>query len=163
MNNLEHILWSLWLTDNESKIYLSALSLWTCAASIIANRVSLPRSTTRYTCEQLVKKQLMTMTKKWNSFLFTPEPPEKLKNLIKIKKVQLDKQQEELERNMWDFKNIYNPHSKLPKVTFFDWIDWVLRMTEEITNKRRNIVEFWAWDYFLEHIPGLVNKFRRKY
>ncbi len=50
---------SLGLEAIEAQVYQAALSLGTVPASIVANRLNMPRSSARYTCEQLIKKGLM--------------------------------------------------------------------------------------------------------
>jgi hypothetical protein len=56
----------------------------------------------------------------------------------------------------------YNPQAKIPKITFYEWLDGIDRMANEMINKESELFSFWAWDYFLGQEPELVKKFRSK-
>ena len=120
MNNIKEVLDSLWLENNESIIYLESIKLWTVPASIIANKLNLPRTTIRYACESLVKKWLFISITKWNTKLFTAEHPNKIKNLLLIEKNKWEEKENKLNKVMSDMIQMYNPYTKLPKVTFYE-------------------------------------------
>ena len=128
---MESLLKSLWLENNEAEIYLAAMSVWSSPASVIARKINIPRSSARFTCEQLVKKQLMTSFQKGNTKYFTAEPPEKLQSLIDIQKVVLNKKQTDLLAIMQNLKDIYNPTAQLPKVDFFEDKQWFINFCEK--------------------------------
>ena len=127
-NQVKEILMEIWLEENEVKIYLEALRLWNVPASIIANKLWIPRTTARHWCEQLIKKQLMIWSNKWNTKYFLAEHPNKIKTLIKIKKNILEEKEEETDKIMWDLIKLQNPYTNLPKVTYYEGIEWVMKM-----------------------------------
>ena len=128
MNNIKEILDSLWLENNESIVYLEAIKLWTVPASIIANKLKLPRTTIRYTCESLVKKWLLISITKWNTKIFTAEHPNKIKNLLQVEKNKLEEKENKLNKVMSEMLQMYNPYTKLPKVTFYEWEDGIKKV-----------------------------------
>ena len=82
MEKINKVLESIWLNEKEIKIYLTSLSMWQNPASILWSKNNINRSTAQYTCNQLVEKKLMNIIQKWNTFLYWPEDPEKIINVI---------------------------------------------------------------------------------
>ncbi len=132
MVSLEEILFSLGLEHQESKIYLASIKLGTSPASILARQCGIPRSTARYTCEELVQKQLMIEFKKGNTKFFTAEAPEKLQKLLDLQQETIEIRQQQLDVAMQDLKRLYNPYIILPKVQFFEGIDGVIKLIEDV-------------------------------
>lgn len=108
------------LSELEAEAYEAALGLGTFPASILGNRVGIPRSTARYTCESLVHKGLMIETKKANTKLFVAENPAKLFALYNNEEERLIRRKEQLSNTVKELQQTYNPHAKLPKVTFYE-------------------------------------------
>lgn len=159
---LTSFLESIWLDPKEAKVYIAALSIWTTPASIIWNKLKIPRSTARYLCDELVKKWLMIYTKKANTKLYTVENPNKLYSILYSEQEKLDKKTGELQDKINIFQKIYNPATSLPKITFYEWVDWTNRLLEEMITDSTNLYSFWAWDYFLSENPEIVKSFRTK-
>jgi len=117
---LHETLSALGLNEKEIEIYLASLTLGTSVASVLANRTKITRSTEQYTCQQLVKKGLMTVVEKGNTFLYTPESPDKLLYFIDQEREVLDNREDQVNRIIGDLKSRMNPHSVLPKVRFYE-------------------------------------------
>lgn len=153
---------SLGLEMIEAQIYESALSLGTVPASIIANRLNIPRSSARYTCERLIKKGLMIGAIQGNTKIYTAENPTILYSLVMEQENSLAKKREKLSDIVKDFQKIYNPYTILPKVTFYEGIDGLSRLLEEMLEHPTNMVSFGAGDYIKEKYPEIVTNFRKK-
>ena len=138
-NELETLLTSLGLEHQESKVYLQALTLGTSPASIIAKRCGLPRSTARYTCEQLVYKQLMIESQKGNTKLFTPENPEKLKKLLDLQQERLELRAQKLDFKLQDLKRLYNPYTVIPKMRFYEGVQGIIELVEDVFTEKAPI------------------------
>ena len=123
MEKIKKLLKELNLDDKEIEIYLSSIKIWTSPSSSISNSTWIAKSTVRYSLDNLVKKGLMNKTQKWNTTLFTPEHPWKLKNLLIIQKNKLENTSNKLDNVMWDLIWLYNPYTKLPKVTFYEELE----------------------------------------
>lgn len=160
--NLITYLESLWLESQEPIVYLTALSLGTVPASIIARKLDIPRSTARYICEQLVRKWLMLFTQKANTKLFTAENPNKLYSIIHAEQEKLNYKTEKLAEVVQSMQKLHNPTSTLPKITFFEWEDWIERLFGELLVEPTDLYSFWAWDYILAKNPKLITRFRNK-
>ncbi len=162
MENLQaikDILKELWLEEKEISIYFACLKIWTTVASNIWKILRIPKSTVRYSLENLVKKQIMIKSQKWNTTLFTPEHPQKLKNLLIIEKNIIENKEKKLQRVMWDLIWLYNPHTKIPKVTFYEWIDWIKKVLDLSLGAK------WVIDSYVdvEAISGIFDEWNKEY
>jgi len=125
------------LTEIEITVYLNLLQMGEVPASILAKRLNLNRSTTRYTLENLKKKQLVLQQEKNKSFYFIAENPEKILLLLKTQKEKILKKEREMSHIIGDLKNLQNPHMRMPKVQVFEGPDRVKQ----------------AYENFLKNIP----------
>ena len=162
MNNIKEILDSLWLENNESIVYLEAIKLWTVPASSIANKLNLPRTTIRYACESLVKKWLLISITKWNTKLFTAEHPNKIKNLLQVEKNKLEEKENKLNKVMSDMLQMYNPYTKLPKVTFYEWEEGIKKVLEDTLTSTEIIDSFADVDLVWQYIFDINKKYWEK-
>lgn len=137
MEDLQTLLNNLGLEHQEAKVYLAALRLGTSPASIIGKRCEIPRSTARYTCEQLVKKQLMLATQKGNTTLFTPENPSKLQKLLDLQKEQVEIKQQKLDFALQDLKRLFNPYAVIPKVRFYEGVGGLIDMFDDVLEENK--------------------------
>lgn len=164
MGNTSHLkatLSELWFDNKEIDIYLSALKIGTCVTSTISSMLDLPKTTTRHSMESLAKKWLMTKSQKWNTTYFTPEHPNTLKNLLVIEKNKIEQNEHRLDNVMWDLIWLYNPHTKIPKVTFYEWIEWVQKVLEDSLNASEVIDSFVNVDDIIDNDE--VNIINKKY
>ncbi len=128
---IKETLLSLGLNDKEIEAYLAIINLGTTTASVIAQRIKIPRSTTHYICQQLADRGLVNIVEKNNSFLFTPEPPEKFLQLIDDEERELNEKRDQMNRILGDLKGMMNPYCVLPKVKFLSGKDGFITLCEE--------------------------------
>lgn len=159
MENITKILDSLWLENNESIVYLESIKLWTQPASSISNRLNIPRSSARYTCEQLVKKWLMVSTTKANTKLFTAENPQKIKILLQVEKNIIEEKEIKLNKVMSKMLQMYTPYTKLPKVTFYEWEEWIKKVLWDSLTTKETIDSITDVDA----IKGYLDNVNQKY
>ncbi len=134
MKDLKNLLISLGFENQEAAVYLTALELGTTPASRIAKIVGIPRSTGRFTCEQLVKKQMMISAQKGNATLYTAENPEKLKKLIDLQREDVQHREDWLNKALEELRHLYNPYTVLPKVTFYEGLEGLKKAYEVIVD-----------------------------
>ena len=162
MEAIKNLLKEINLDNKEINIYLNLLKIWTSPSSIISNKVWIPKSTVRYSLENLVKKGLILKNQKWNTTLFTAEHPAKLKNLLIIKKNKLENTEKKLDNLMWKLVEIYNPYTKLPKVTFYEWIEWIEKVLNDSLTSTEVIDTYVDIDSVWKHISSLNKKYTEK-
>ena len=151
----------------EASAYEMALGLGTFPASILANRLGIPRSTARYTCESLVHKGLMIETKRANTKLFVAENPNKLIIMLNAEEERLAKKREQLAMRVKELQQVYNPNAKLPKVTFYEGMDGIERMFTDLLSGPAlkpsiPLCSFGAGDYLIQNHPDIINNYRSK-
>ncbi len=116
----------LGLSEKEIALYLLLLQLGPSAASTLAPRAGLPRSTAQFTCQQLAKRGLLRMVRKANVHVFSAEPPETLGALLRRQQLELEEREARLGRIIGELKAMQNPFSVLPKVQFFEGRDGIV-------------------------------------
>jgi len=129
---IEKVLESLGLTEKEVAIYLALLPLGNAPASALGNRTGVNRSTAQYICQQLTKKGIIRSLQKNNTFIYSPESPEKLLYLIDQEKKQLEEKTEQTNRIIGQLKGMINPQAVLPKVKFFEGVEGLIEMFEDV-------------------------------
>ena len=134
---LYNTLEQLGLSTLEITVYLEILQMGSIQASVVARRLSLNRSTTRYTLENLVKKKLIIQSKKNSTFYFTPENPEKIVLLLRTQQAELKNKEQQVQNIMGDLKGLQNPNSALPKVQFFEGTEGLISIYEDILKESK--------------------------
>jgi len=143
-------------------VYLSLLPIGSAPASILGKRTKLPRSTARYICQQLVKKNLFFETQKGNTFIYVVESPEKLLFLIKKEEEELQRKKEKVAKTVEELKLMINPNTILPKVRFFEGKEEMISLYEEILKFKETIYSFEDKGEMLEFIPEYVPLFIKR-
>lgn len=162
MTKHEEILKSIGLDNNEAKVYLEAIKLWPTQASVIGKVLNIPRTSVKYTCDELVKKNIMSKSNKWNTSIYTAEKPSVLTNQLQIQKNKLENDEANLNSIMWDLIWFYNPHTRLPKVTFYEWEDGIIKMIDECLSSKETIDSFVDLEKLLSHGPEINKYFTSK-
>lgn len=134
---IQQALFDIWLNNTEISVYLELLTIWTTLASPISKRTKINRCTVLYSLENLVKKELAMKIKKNWAFYFTPEDPEKILLLLNTEKENLKRKENSAKQIIWDLKLMKNPNINMPKVQFFEGVNWIKK----------------AYELFLDNIP----------
>lgn len=135
---LNDILQQHWLSKSESKVYLASLELWTAPVSKIARKIEEWRQATHYVLETLVKKWLLksiVMNKVTNYFAISPE------ELLEIQKWKI-------QRLMWampELMDLRNWAENKPKITLFEWEEWVKFLYQDTIKKEKSEIKTFMW------------------
>lgn len=153
---LKTTLKQLGLTDKEIKIYLALLPLGQASASVLAYRTKIGRTTTRYVCEQLVKKRLLSANKSGSTFIYSAEPPEKILYLLEQDKQALATKEAKVNRIIGDLKLLANPETMLPKVRLYEGATELRRVYEDTLLENETIYAFANVDAISPEIRDFV-------
>lgn len=134
---LTTVLQQLGLNETEVKVYLALLPLGTVPASAIATRLAMPRSTAKYTCQQLVDIGLVTKLNKNNTFLFTAKDPENLYKILEKQKQEIMQKEYDIGRVLGELKKMFNPRSVLPKMQFFEGAENITKMLQDVLDEAK--------------------------
>ena len=159
---VDETLAELGLSKKEIAIYLALLSTGTAPASTLGKRTSITRSTAQYTCQQLHKQGLVQKVQKGNTYLFTPEPPEKLQLLLQKQKEALEQKEDRVNRIIGELKMMVNPQAVLPKVQFYEGEEEMVRLYERILDLRQPIDSFEESGELFGLFPEYPKEFVRK-
>jgi HTH-type transcriptional regulator, sugar sensing transcriptional regulator len=136
---INEILKNLGLNDKEITVYLALLPLGSSPASVLAQRTGITRSTAQYTCQQLVKRGLFRTIQKHGTFIYYPEPPEKLLYILKGEEKLIESKEKMLGKILPGLIQMRNPEANLPKVQFFEGIDGVIKLLNDHLPERGDL------------------------
>ncbi|QQR84193.1 hypothetical protein IPJ72_03335 [Candidatus Peregrinibacteria bacterium] len=136
---IHDVLLKLGLSNNQIDVYISLLSVGTAPASSIARRLNIPRTTAKYTCQQLVNKGLIVDTNKNGGFIYTAKSPEYLHELVKKEHEQVSQKGIALDQIMGELKKLQNPQSILPKMRFYEGLDGLIEMFNDVLRDNKPI------------------------
>ncbi len=150
---------SLGLNDNEIIIFSELVSIWSSVASSLAARTKINKSTVRYVCQGLEKKGLIFSIKKDDTFVYTAESPRRLNILLEKDKMILKEKEKNIKESIEYFDRLKNEKTILPKVSFFQWNEWLKKLYEQILECGQQIDSFEDnWEMF-KAIPDFVDYF----
>jgi HTH-type transcriptional regulator, sugar sensing transcriptional regulator len=138
------------LSENEAKVYLSALELGETSVYRLAKKSGVKRTTTYLAVENLKEKGLMSEYHRNNVIICYAENPKKLTDMLEDKKKALDKILPEL----LAFTNLID---KKPKIRFFEGKESYKEVFSDVLKYPDNEMlgtfneKFWNYDnYFTE-------------
>ncbi len=132
---LKEILKSIDLTEKESLVYLVTLRIGATKISIIAKRAQLSRSTTYNVLNSLYKKGFVKRYNKGQIQYFSPISPNEIIEILNNKKENLSNKIEMFNTYLPQFEAISNPKISIPKVYFYEGIDGIKKIYEDILKK----------------------------
>ena len=103
----------LGLSDKETKIYLTALSLGKASVTDLARKAVLKRTTTHLAIEALINLGLLSETKEGKRRMFSPVHPRRLAELARFRANQI-------EDKMGELLALYNSPKEKPKIQVFE-------------------------------------------
>ena len=111
----------LGFSKNEIKVFLSLAEIGKSPASLIAKRVSIPRTTAYSVLDKLVERGVVSIEHKGSSTFYTANPPESLLRIVEQQKAEV----EEKENAVKDLVELVTPFFKgtnysIPKLQFFE-------------------------------------------
>ncbi len=162
MNAIKAVLADLGLSNQEITLYLALMRVGSAPASVLAQRVGMVKSTAQYTCKQMKKKGIVTMTEKDNTYLYTAEPPEKLLLLLDRQRQEIGRKEQAVQGVLEPLRRMMNPHSTLPRVQFYEGKDGMIDLYEKILAMRSRIDSFEDKGDMEKFIPDYCREFIRK-
>lgn len=125
---LNDVIQQLWLSKNESTAYLAVLELGVSPVSRIARKIDERRENTYHILEQLEKKWLIRAVIMNKVTHYSAISPEEL----------LDIQQGKIKKLMGimpQLTALWSWGENKPKVSLFDWVDWLKFLYHDTTKK----------------------------
>lgn len=129
--DIKQVLDELGIHKTKAEVYLAALELGRAKVRVIADKVSIPRTTANEVLEQLAKKGLVIKIHQGRTLIFEAEPPTKLKLLLK-------EQEHKLDEVLPELKLLFNSAGFRPRIRFYEGVEGmkeVFKDTLTVKNK----------------------------
>lgn len=146
--NYENILKKIWLSREESKIYIDLLENWISNIVEISNRTNINRPALYKIIPELLETNLISQIIKWKRRVFKAENP---KNLSKI----FENLSNTFNSIIPELEELYDSKKTKPNIRFFEWWKWLKFIYEDILNTLEN------WDIYYRYSSRHI--FDRKY
>ena len=132
------ILKEFWLSEKESNIYLSCLELGHAPVSSIARNINENRVTTYSILKNLVKIWIAQTIIKNKSTYYSVISPDKL---LKTR----ENKCETLKSKLPEFMAIAHKFDNKPQVKFFEWLEWLKQLYEDILSSNKETISAFLW------------------
>jgi sugar-specific transcriptional regulator TrmB len=163
---IQSVLQNIGLDKKDISIYLMALELGSSPASSIARRVGIPRNTTRFILDGLVKQGLVNKSKRANTQYYTPEEPKNLTKILEMRRnkvnAEIDKQVDDLNGVMAELESKFRPESTKPKITFYEGEDGLVKVYEDTLTSSEDIKSFASFDGMHGALPEYFKDYYKR-
>ena len=136
---IQEILENLGILPRESRVYLAALELGESLPKNLAAKAEVKRTTLYEMLPNLISKGLLTQSIKGKRKYLVPEDPQKLVIRKRNETAFLEQAKPEL-------LAVYNRTKEKPKVYFFEGLEGIKRVYEDILEDKRNVRAFVGTD-----------------
>jgi len=144
---IEKILEEFGLSKSKGTVYLAALETGSGSVFEIAKRAKLPRTTVHEIIQNLVAQGLMSFVTRGRTRIYTVEPPEKLKTLLKEK-------EHLLETALPELTSLFNTKGIRPRVRLYEGVEGIKTVFEDtLTVKSKQLLGILSMED-LYKIPG---------
>lgn len=132
-NLYEKVLQKTGLDNNETKIYLAALSLKQAPVSAIAKKANITRSTCYGVLDNLVQKGLITKTESAKGIInFVTENPELINVYLESQRANFEQLIADVRNIMPDLRNLMGEFSFKPQIEYFEGKKGIIAALEAI-------------------------------
>lgn len=146
MNELEHQLQKIGLSDKESKLYLALLSTGPVTARDVANLAGINRSTTYVILESLVKKGLVGSVDQNKIRKYSAVSPERLLSHIEEQVREFTNMVGKVNSILPQLKSIYTGIGPKPKIQYFEDSEGIKTVYEDTLTANEAIRAFASID-----------------
>lgn len=153
----------LGLSEKEAGVYESSLELGPETVQKIAAKSGLTRTTAYPHIKSLIKRGLMTSSRRDKKTLFTAEPPENLSLLLDLQKKETEQLSFELEKIMPRLRLLFETTEERPRIRLFEGKEGLMAMVNDfMKSKFQSVEEFVPIDEAWAFSPPKKNDYRAK-
>lgn len=142
--NVNQILKTIGLSENEISIYLAALKVGASSAQSIAKIANQKRTTTYSVLKGLVEKGLVGVSIERGKQRFVAEPPEKLIDI-------LEETTRKLKESLPELKTIYNERKEKPKILFFEGKNAIQNIYDDTLREKPKVILEWNTNAYFDY------------
>lgn len=156
--NLQQKLIDWGLSENEAKIYLSAMELGPSPVQKISDHSKIHRVSTYNFIKSLISKGLMSSYQDGKKTMFIASEPERLINFIDQQKRSLEDKEKEIAQTLPQLKSFFNVGNK-PVVRFYEGFEGAIAMNDEMIQENDVFIEnIYNRDQIIANIPAELLK-----
>lgn len=144
MDDIENILQWIWLSRNESKIYLTLLELGKSWITTISKKSWIKRTTIYSYLTPLLEKDIIKRTISWKRIFFSAENPSRLINNLEEKKKNFLAKLPILE---W----LYNENSSNPSIEFYEGKKAITNLYKKVWSSWLTVYTFFSPEEFYKY------------
>ncbi|MFA6304604.1 MAG: helix-turn-helix domain-containing protein [Patescibacteria group bacterium] len=141
---LDKLLEQLGFSQNEAKVYLSALKTGLNSAQNIAKEAVLQRTTTYSVLKVLTEKGLVAKSKEKGKTRFLAEPPDKLLALANTLN-------DRVKRSLPEFEALYNQKENKPKILFYEGAKSIQEIYDDTLREKPKEILEWNTNAYFEY------------
>lgn len=161
---IEAILKNFGLDTKQIHVFLASLELGSQPVSILARKTSLNRTTVYAILNELLKYGFVSKYNKMNIQYFAPTAPEGIVDIMKRKKEEFSRYEQETKLAIPEIKARFNPYLSKSNVAYFEGNEGVKNAMENILSEEKNVlayrsIESWFDTKFAEYMKEY--EFRR--
>jgi sugar-specific transcriptional regulator TrmB len=150
------------LSDNEAIVYEFLIKNGKVTAGDIIKKTTLKRGVIYNTLENLRKKDVISKRTKNKVSYFSPQHPEKLKELADEKETELQKAERNLEANMPELTSQFNLSTGKPGIKFFEGVEGVKKVLEDSLRSKEEIYTYADIEAIVKHIDKINQEYVQK-
>ncbi len=139
----------LGLSDKEATVYIAILRLGSTSAPIIAEATSINRASVHDTLTALGQMGLVTAYLEDNEKRFTAEPPERLLNVLRLQRREVELRETLAERLLPQLAAAHTVNSSKPRIRYIEGIDGLRNMQREYEAWDEDTIQLVGYDTFL--------------
>ena len=145
---------TLGLVEEEAELYLAMLEIGGGYASQIAKRLGRNRTSSYYTLKTLSEKGLVNKTSRGKFQLFTPEPPEKIVQLAKLR-------YDSAVSLLPELRSIQNTLAAKPKIKLYQHISGIEGILEDTLSAKNEILGYTNLSLMVELFPAFFRRYTK--
>ena len=170
MRDLISELMNLGFSQNEAKVYLSALELGVSPAQKIGDKAGSNRATTYSVLKSLAKKGLITPVTVDSVQHFRAEAPRSILTLLELQQRELEKRKHKAHQTIERLQVFHNTDGKKPKIRYFERVTGLRAMQAEYEMLDEDMIQIVGLDTLKklydpssdqEHVQELKRKERK--
>lgn len=155
---LSEILECIGLTKEQVDIYLSLITHGAQSAGQLAKSTKVQRTYIYKICQELIKKGLITQSKKDRGTTFNPNSPDHLLAIAEEHKSKANQAQTALEGILSELKEKYSAIEEKPVITHYEGIEGLKKVYSDIIKTKKDILLFRSlYDDKYPEIDNLVS------
>ena len=136
----DNILKELGLSDKEVLVFTASVKHGPQAASTIAKKTGLARSTVGFIFEELIAKGFASKQTKSNSTFYSVIDPQHLEHFVLEKIANAKKLYSDFKETLPFLLSLQNKFSSIPKVRYFEGVEGLCRMLDDFCEKDQTVL-----------------------